>query len=76
MELSGPVTVLLILTVNRYVEVVPNGHTILQDKVSRLFPKDDSDAQQPGAVVSVWCGDRSVLLKTDQCVVCRAKFVV
>ena len=32
-----------------YVEEAPNGQDIFKDKVSRLYPTDESDAQPPGA---------------------------
>lgn len=32
--------------------IAPEGHHILKDKVSRLFPADDSTAQEPGRHVS------------------------
>ncbi|XP_065090211.1 glycogen debranching enzyme isoform X1 [Ochlerotatus camptorhynchus] len=34
--------------VRQYVEEAPNGKNILKDKVSRLYPTDDSDAKMPG----------------------------
>ncbi|XP_018012653.1 glycogen debranching enzyme isoform X1 [Hyalella azteca] len=39
-----------LMAIQRYVEMVPEGHRILQDKVSRIFPRDDSDAHSPGRV--------------------------
>lgn len=36
----------------RYVTIAPEGHHILKDKVSRLFPTDDSTPQEPGRHVS------------------------
>lgn len=38
--------------IEQYVTQVPNGKKILQEKVSRIYPKDDSEAQAPGACVS------------------------
>lgn len=38
-----------LMAVQKYVETVPEGHLLLQDKVSRLFPQDDSEPQPPGA---------------------------
>ena len=38
--------------IEQYVTQVPNGKNILQEKVSRIYPKDDSEAQPPGACVS------------------------
>lgn len=34
-----------------YCNTVNGGHSILQDKVSRLYPTDDSPCQQPGTYV-------------------------
>nr|XP_023029124.1 glycogen debranching enzyme [Leptinotarsa decemlineata] len=36
--------------IKEYVTEAPDGISILSDKVSRIFPKDDSAAQPPGAV--------------------------
>lgn len=38
--------------IQSYVEEVPNGCVILKDKVSRIFPTDDSQAVDPGVKVS------------------------
>ncbi|XP_055546632.1 glycogen debranching enzyme isoform X2 [Wyeomyia smithii] len=35
-------------TIKLYVEEAPNGKSILKDKVSRLYPTDDSEAKLPG----------------------------
>ncbi|XP_058825624.1 glycogen debranching enzyme isoform X2 [Topomyia yanbarensis] len=35
-------------TIQQYAEETPNGRAILKDKVSRLYPTDDSEAKQPG----------------------------
>ncbi|XP_040158875.1 glycogen debranching enzyme isoform X1 [Anopheles arabiensis] len=35
-------------TIKQYVEEAPNGKSILKDKVSRLYPTDDSEAKAPG----------------------------
>lgn len=39
-------------SIKDFVNEVPNGKSILNDPVSRLFPTDDSDAKPPGACVS------------------------
>ena len=39
--------------IQEYIKFLPDGITILQDVVSRLYPTIDSELQPPGAVVSV-----------------------
>lgn len=39
-------------SIKQYVAEAPNGKQLLNDKVSRLFPTDDSAAQAPGVCVS------------------------
>merc|ERR1719239_1765379 len=38
-----------LLAINKYVEMVPKGEAILKDKVSRLYPNDESDPEVPGS---------------------------
>lgn len=38
-------------SIQQYVQEAPNGQTILSEKVSRLFPQDDSAAQPAGKCV-------------------------
>lgn len=40
-------------SIKDYVNEVPNGKSILNDPVARLFPTDDSDAKKPGECVCV-----------------------
>lgn len=35
-----------------YCKLAPEGHSILKDKVSRLYPDDESEPQKPGTHVS------------------------
>ena len=39
--------------IQEYIKFLPDGITILQDVVYRLYPKIDSELPPPGAVVSV-----------------------
>lgn len=39
--------------IKQYVEEAPNGSEILHEKVSRLFPTDDSEARKPGEYVNI-----------------------
>ena len=39
--------------IQEYIRFLPDGITILQDNVSRLYPKIDSEYQQPGECVSL-----------------------
>ena len=39
-------------TLISYVELAPEGVSILKDKVSRIFPTDESEIQEPGKHVS------------------------
>lgn len=39
-------------SIRDYVNEAPNGKAILNEKVSRLFPTDDSEPQAPGVCVS------------------------
>lgn len=45
-------------SIKDYVNEVPNGKSILNDPVSRLFPTDDSEAKAPGECVSVTTPNR------------------
>lgn len=40
-------------SVRDYVNEAPNGHAILNEPVSRLFPTDDSDPKAPGECVCI-----------------------
>lgn len=41
-------------SIKQYVTEVPNGYNILNEKVSRIFPTDDSEPRKPGEVVSLF----------------------